>query len=354
MKKSTSSGNVLVGAGLVVAGTALLAMAFGSMGGSGASSNPRRPGAGGKVSMAPPRNPDTEPPRRASRRLGAEVVGTPVMYPPPLPVSSRYGWRIHPTLKVWKMHDGVDIPLPEGVPVTSPVTGTVISVWHAETSPVNGNGVAIRGVGAAEGFYFAMLHLDSIGVGPGGEELAVGDQVTKGQLIGTVGETGRATGDHLHYQVAEGTMRNTVDPESVHPEGTFQARVAAAGVEVGDLLPGDPTALGSTAKAVFATPEVKDLIQRSVATGETKLRNLSLRDGLLLGSTFVGAHAVAAIAVAQNPTLRGKIVDSLHQLGRVYLPVPGVPWLKANISFDKGNPGAGVKIDIRAHRRRTS
>jgi murein DD-endopeptidase MepM/ murein hydrolase activator NlpD len=85
-------------------------------------------------------------------------------------------------------HSGTDIAKPTGAIVTAPADGVVIlAADHPFT--LEGNLLMIdHGMGLNSAF----LHLSRIDVKPG-------DHVTKGQLIGAVGMTGRATGPHLHW-----------------------------------------------------------------------------------------------------------------------------------------------------------
>lgn len=83
-------------------------------------------------------------------------------------------------------HSGEDIAAPLGAPVQSPNKGVVTLVGDFFFT---GNSVFIdHGLG----LYSMFFHLDTIDVGQG-------DRVGKGEIIGTVGSTGRATGPHLHW-----------------------------------------------------------------------------------------------------------------------------------------------------------
>ena len=110
----------------------------------------------------------------------------------PLPghstISSSFGMRFHPTLKVYKLHTGVDISAPRGTKIVAANSGTVI------TSTMNGaygNYVVIDHGGGRTTLY---AHMSS-------RSVSVGQTVSKGQQIGLVGSTGYATGNHLHFEV---------------------------------------------------------------------------------------------------------------------------------------------------------
>lgn len=102
------------------------------------------------------------------------------------PVTSPYGWRIHPTLGYRKMHDGIDYGAACGTPVKAAAAGKVIK---AQDEGVSGNRVEVdHGNGVVTGYF----HLQSF-------DVKVGDTVAQGQSVGKVGSTGRSTGCHLHF-----------------------------------------------------------------------------------------------------------------------------------------------------------
>jgi len=87
-------------------------------------------------------------------------------------------------------HSGLDLAAPKGTPVLAPNNGRVTFAMEGLLSP--GNTVVIdHGMGLFTSYY----HLDTINV-------KKGDEVKKGDVIGTVGTTGFSTGPHLHYAVS--------------------------------------------------------------------------------------------------------------------------------------------------------
>ncbi|HEX6141742.1 MAG TPA: M23 family metallopeptidase [Geminicoccaceae bacterium] len=107
-------------------------------------------------------------------------------------LSSRFGWREHhPILKRPAFHAGIDWAAPTGTPVRAAADGTVVAV-HPGLGGY-GNYVRIDHVGSVQSVY-AHLSRFASGIGPG-------RRVRKGQMIGRVGRTGRATGPHLHFEL---------------------------------------------------------------------------------------------------------------------------------------------------------
>jgi murein DD-endopeptidase MepM/ murein hydrolase activator NlpD len=97
-------------------------------------------------------------------------------------------------------HSGVDVAPGAGTPVVAPADGVVVLAGPPIFS-LEGNLVIIdHGMGLNSAF----LHLASTGV-------REGQAVRQGQLIGTVGATGRATGPHLHWGMKWGNAR--IDPQ---------------------------------------------------------------------------------------------------------------------------------------------
>lgn len=111
----------------------------------------------------------------------------------PLPgqrMTSGFGWRMHPVLRARKFHKGVDWSAPRGTPVVAAGDGIVETVkFH------RGYGKYIRIVhdDRTETIY---AHLDQFAKG-----LREGAPVRQGQVIGTVGRTGIASGNHLYFEL---------------------------------------------------------------------------------------------------------------------------------------------------------
>ena len=120
-------------------------------------------------------------------------------------LSSGFGVRIHPVLGYSLMHRGVDFAAAIGTPILAAGDGVVERAGPFSTY---GNYVKLR---HANGYETAYAHMSRVAVRTGG-------RVRQGQIIGFVGETGRATGPHLHYEVLHAGQQ--VNPMSLRvPNG---------------------------------------------------------------------------------------------------------------------------------------
>lgn len=105
-------------------------------------------------------------------------------------VSSRFSKnRFHPVLKIWRPHRGVDYAAPTGTPVQATADG-VVSKRTKERG--YGNVVFLKHPGSYTTVY---AHLQKFAKG-----ITRGAEVVQGQIVGYVGQTGLATGPHLHYE----------------------------------------------------------------------------------------------------------------------------------------------------------
>ncbi len=127
------------------------------------------------------------------------AMGTLFVYPSQGRLTSGFGYRLDPFTGIRRMHYGIDLANDVGTPVRATMGGTVA---------VTGN--QIRGYGKyvvvkhKYGFQSLYGHLDSIGV-------RQGQYVSQGQQLGTIGNTGRSTGPHLHFAIYKNNA--PVDPQ---------------------------------------------------------------------------------------------------------------------------------------------
>ncbi len=113
-------------------------------------------------------------------------------------LSSFYGYRIDPVYKIKKFHQGVDFSAPKGTPVYATGEGRVIKAKHSRRG--YGNQIEID---HGYGYITFYAHLNSFNV-------KKGDKVKRGQIIGYIGNTGKSTAPHLHYEVRKNN--HTVNP----------------------------------------------------------------------------------------------------------------------------------------------
>lgn len=120
--------------------------------------------------------------------------------------TSGYGTRTHPIYGGTKTHYGIDIANSTGTPIISAADGVI-----SYASPLSTYGNVIMVTHSIDGQTFTSLyaHLNSI-------KVSVGQVVSKGQIIGAMGNTGNSTGTHLHFEIHignwEGMTKNSVNP----------------------------------------------------------------------------------------------------------------------------------------------
>jgi murein DD-endopeptidase MepM/ murein hydrolase activator NlpD len=114
-------------------------------------------------------------------------------------VTSEFGYREHPITGRHRKHRGIDVGNEEGTPIRAPWSGRVRKVRR-----VRDYGLYV--VIDSGPLRLTMAHLSAARV-------KAGDVVPKGSLVGLMGHTGRATGDHLHLELRRG--RKIVDPSFV-------------------------------------------------------------------------------------------------------------------------------------------
>ena len=118
-------------------------------------------------------------------------------------VTSSYGYRRHPIYGYWGLHDGTDFSAPCGTANRAAASGTVISTYWSD---VYGNRLYLD-LGQVNGQNMTVIynHLSSYSA-------STGDQVARGEVVGSAGSTGWSTGCHLHFTVM--LDGNPVDPMS--------------------------------------------------------------------------------------------------------------------------------------------
>jgi len=105
-------------------------------------------------------------------------------------LTSPFGMRLHPVLKVNRMHNGIDMACAQGTPIYATRAGTVTRTAYQAGGA--GNYVSINHLDGFASIYMHMTHY----------VVSAGQTVSQGQLIGYVGSTGISTGPHLHFGIS--------------------------------------------------------------------------------------------------------------------------------------------------------
>ncbi len=146
-------------------------------------------------------NPYFNPQLRLPQIPGLEQLRMVFPIAVPAPITSSFGWRIHPISGTQRLHTGTDIGAPMGTPVMAAMSGRVIL---ADNMGGYGISVAIEHDNGVRQTLYA--HMSEIFVRPG-------DIVQQGTVIGRVGSTGASTGPHLHFELRQ-----------MLPDGTWVAQ----------------------------------------------------------------------------------------------------------------------------------
>lgn len=143
----------------------------------------------------------------------SEILQVPALWPLRGWVTSVFGMRTSPFTGKPAMHKGMDIAAPEGKVIRAPASGTVI--FKGRQSGY-GNVLVLR---HGRGITTLFGHLSK-------SLLEEGDRISIGTPIALVGNTGRSTGPHLHYEVRLNNI--PVNPQRFLPKDRDEQEVAAA------------------------------------------------------------------------------------------------------------------------------
>jgi murein DD-endopeptidase MepM/ murein hydrolase activator NlpD len=127
------------------------------------------------------------------------LASTPSIMPAVGWISSVFGHRTDPFTGAWTMHYGIDISTNLGNPIMATADGIVIKV---QTDKYLGKNVTIS---HGNGFTTVYGHMSNFAVKPG-------QKVKRRDIIGYIGQTGKAAGPHVHYEVLKDGRR--VDPRN--------------------------------------------------------------------------------------------------------------------------------------------
>lgn len=113
-------------------------------------------------------------------------------------IASGFGYRIDPIYKTIKLHAGLDFTAPQGTPIYATADGVVDVAGFSDGG--YGNHVVIN-----HGYGYETLYGHMVRV-----KVRKGQKVTRGEVIGWVGSTGKSTGPHCHYEVHKNGQK--IDP----------------------------------------------------------------------------------------------------------------------------------------------
>jgi murein DD-endopeptidase MepM/ murein hydrolase activator NlpD len=186
---------VLAAALIITGALFLLPLAGAGENASGSASPIPNPGAPAAQPPASPAHPSSE--ARSLQRPAVELTN-PV---PGARVTLGWGKARHPRTGEVFHHDGIDLAAPSGTPVLAAADGTVVHAVVDHGSDPRGRWLTLRHAGGTVTYYG---HLHQINV-------AVSQEVRRGDTIATVGSTGYSTGPHLHFEV-RGEDGEATDP----------------------------------------------------------------------------------------------------------------------------------------------
>lgn len=161
----------------------------------------------------------------------------------PAPLTSPFGWRIHPITGEGRMHTGADLGAQTGTPVVASYTGRVLVsdfMGGYGLTVVVGHNTQLRPEQASQTADFTQetlyAHLSEVFVQPG-------EWVEQGQVIGRVGNTGLSTGPHLHFELRQLTNEGWI---AVDPGQELEQAMALLvnGLQYADSRPQQPTVTG--------------------------------------------------------------------------------------------------------------
>jgi murein DD-endopeptidase MepM/ murein hydrolase activator NlpD len=116
------------------------------------------------------------------------LSSTPSIWPSRGWITSGFGYRVSPFTGEKQLHEGIDISAPSGTKVFAPADGVVTN-----TSTEEGYGKVVA-INHGYGIVTRYAHNSEI-------KVKVGQRVRRGEQISTIGNTGRSTGPHVHYEV---------------------------------------------------------------------------------------------------------------------------------------------------------
>ncbi|HSH66841.1 MAG TPA: M23 family metallopeptidase [Bacteroidia bacterium] len=117
-------------------------------------------------------------------------------------ITSKFGYRTDPkTGKPNEFHNGIDLAVPSGTPVKSPMNGIVDAV---NSGGPGGNELIVK---HSNGYKTGYAHLTK-------SMVKKGDKIQQGQVIALTGNSGKSTGPHLHFTLTDPSGAK-IDPQKI-------------------------------------------------------------------------------------------------------------------------------------------
>lgn len=187
-----------------------------------------------------------------------------------------------------RQHHGVDFAAPTGTPVFAASAGVVLSADNTSLSEAFGNAVLIE---HGDQLTSLSAHLSRL-------DVELGQWVEAGQQIGLVGQTGRATGPHLHFELWRGSVPQ--DPIAMLPLSPSERKQALAEMQrqaAASKAPTGRVASGQAAshKAAHARPDAKKSAARQSIVKKTAVTAKAS------SKKATGKTKQTSVRVAQSP-----------------------------------------------------
>lgn len=236
------------------------------------------------------------------------------------PITSVFGWRIHPIDGSPRFHRGTDFGAPYGSPVVAAMAGVVEAAGY-----MDGYGLTV--ILRHNNQQTLYAHMSQVFV-------KAGDTLKQGQLLGQVGSTGNSTGPHLHFEVHQLTDQGWV---ALDPAAALNQAIVLA-----QNLPSKPFAFNGQ----LVNLSVSGLLDLNAPSadfedfsgGNALLSSLLAPSSLL--SSFPDEHAPVRVpftllppAIPEFGWLISPFVDNLLAGQTAFLSLPGLPEAPQAISF---------------------
>lgn len=230
------------------------------------------------------------------------------------PITSIFGWRIHPIDGSPRFHRGTDFGAPYGSPVVAAMAGVVEAAGY-----MDGYGLTV--ILRHNNQQTLYAHMSQVFV-------KAGDVLKQGQLLGQVGSTGNSTGPHLHFEVHQLTDQGWV---ALDPAALLNQALAIA-----QQLPSKPIAFNGQLVNLSAS----GLLDLNAPSPDfSDLRGGSMLLSNLL-SPFQDEHAPVRVpftlippAIPEFGWLISPFVDNLLAGQAAFIALPGLPEAPQTISF---------------------